>query len=280
MSRIVLPPVDGAFEWRPTPHGPALVCRDLEPYAPHLFTTRGWSLGQRSTAVEDAERWREVASALAVGAERLVRAHQVHGRHVIDAVPATDPETGDIIVTADPTLAIAVQAADCVPLLLADPKGGAVAAVHAGWRGMAARVPETAVAAMTTRFGTRPEDLIAALGPSIGRCCYEVGDDVREAFAAAGFTTASLDRWFSLRPAQWPANPSLARVSGAGRAGHWFFDGWLSVRAQLEAAGVRSARIFSPSLCTASHPDVLCSYRRDGAPAGRLAAAIRSRSAR
>ncbi len=126
------------------------------------------------------------------------------------------------------------------------------------------------------QFGTRPADLIVAIGPSIGACCYEVGVDVREALRAAGFGDGELARWFFDAPQPTAVNPSMSSVSSARRPNHWFFDGWAAARHQLERAGVPPDRIHVASLCTGSHPDLFCSYRRDGKPAGRMAGAIRS----
>src|SRR5262249_2256482 len=133
----------------------------------------------------------------------------------------------------------------------------------------------TAVAALRRHFGSRPQDLIAAVGPSIGACCYEVGPDVVQRFQRAGFGGDRLGAWFLDGPAQLPGNPSMPGLTP--RADHWFFEGWAASRDQLIGAGVPVAQIFVAELCTASHPATLCSYRRDGAPAGRLAGAIRRR---
>lgn len=226
---------------------------------------------------EDPAPWDDVARAMHVGATRLVRVHQVHGAAVVIAEDARDTYAeADIIVSRDPTLALAVQAADCIPLLLADPGTGAVAAAHAGWRGLAAGVPSAAVVSLTREFGSRSADLVAAVGPAIGACCYEVGGDVRDRFEAAGANGKQLARWFLPAPIHSPANPSMSGVTGPRRVDRWFFDGWTAAREQLSEAGVPGAQIFLAGLCTASHPAVLCSYRRDGSPAGRIAGAIRS----
>ncbi len=164
---------------------PALVCEPLLDWADHLFTTRGWTLG-RTAPQPGGDGWAEVADAMGVGADRLRRLRQVHGAAVVIAEQARDPlPDADIILSTQPDLAVAVQAADCVPLLLVDRRTGAVAAAHAGWRGLAARVPGETVQAMARAFGSRPEDLLAAIGPAIGPCCYEVGEDVRQAMANA-----------------------------------------------------------------------------------------------
>ncbi len=276
----MMPQPAGAFQWVQAAAGPALRCRPLERVAPHLFTTRAWRLGSTASAADDAA-WDEVARAMDVDRAQLARVHQVHGAAVAihragSTRPAAPPaDDRDIIVSDDPDLALAIQTADCVPLLVADTRTRAVAAAHAGWRGLADRVPRVAVEALARAFGSRPSDLVVAAGPSIGVCCYEVGEDVRARFAAAGFSASEIARWFSSDPRPSLGNPSMAGLPCAPRAGHWFFDGWTAARDQLEGAGVPADAIHLAALCTASHAGALCSYRRDGAPAGRMAAAIR-----
>jgi len=262
-----------AFEWIRTPGGRAIVCRPLEPFAAHLFTTRDWDIGSAASESASAAGWAAVAGALDVPANRLLRVHQVHGAGVVvrRAHPAaesgsTRSETAglpdaDIIVTDDPSVALAIQTADCVPLLIADTKTGGVAAAHAGWRGLAAEVPAVAVRALGDAFGAKAADLVAAVGPSISAERYEVGEEVRACFAAVAALRDRMNEWF---PRQT-------------RPGHWLFDGRSSAIDQLQSAGMRPDRIHAAKLCTAAHPEVLCSYRRDGRRAGRMAAAIRPR---
>lgn len=262
---IATPHPPAGFAWRATASGPALVCTALEPSAAHLFTTRPWPLGSAPDG-DRAPAWADVARALGVDEAHLERAHQVHGASVV-VRRAGDPPCGgvplphaDVLVSDDPAIALAIQTADCVPLLVADRRTGAVAASHAGWRGLAARVPEVTVRALAEAFGSRPNDLVAAIGPSISAARYEVGAEVRDQFERGGFSADQLARWF---------------LPGT-RAGHWQFDGWASARDQLNASGVPTAQIHLAGLCTASDPDLLCSYRRDGKAAGRIAAAIRT----
>jgi len=273
-----LPQPSEAFDWVQAAAGPALVCRPLAVLAPHIFTTRRWPLGSTTPGGDDPAPWDDVARAMHVSAAQLVRVHQVHRAEVVIAeeVRGGRPEA-DIIVSRDHMLALAVQAADCIPLLLADRGTGAVAAAHAGWRGLAAGVPAEAVASLSREFGSRPADVVAAIGPAIGACCYEVGGDVRDRFEGAGARSGQLARWFLTAPLLSAANPSMSAVSEARRARRWFFDGWTAARDQLTEAGVPDAQIFLAGLCTASHPDILCSYRRDGSSAGRIAGAIRCR---
>jgi copper oxidase (laccase) domain-containing protein len=152
-----------------------------------------------------------------------------------------------------------------------------VAAAHAGWRGLASGVPLATIAALVREFDCRPDDLIAAAGPSIGACCYEVGPEVRRRFEDAGWPESAMTRWFLPRPQPTVRNPSMPRLEAAARSDRWYFDSGRAARDQLETAGVTPDRIFLADLCTASHP-ALCSYRRDGVGAGRMAAAIRPRS--
>jgi YfiH family protein len=268
---FMLPQPNDGFAWVQASAGPALVCRALEPIASHLFTTRGWSLGSR-TAGDADDGWGQVAAALDVAAASLVRAHQMHGAAVLvrragqaDASPdgsvSRSRPDADIIISNDSDVALAIQTADCVPLLLADRRTGVVAAAHAGWRGLAARVPSVAVDALAREFGSRPEDLVAAAGPAISASRYEVGIEVRGSFEHGGCSTAQLARWFS----------------PAARSEHFYFDGWAAVRDQLESAGVPSGQIHVAALCTATYPALFCSHRRDGTPAGRMAAVVRAR---
>jgi YfiH family protein len=285
---FTLPKTNDGFEWVQLPAGPALMCLALLRCAPHLFTTRMWRLGAaspRGSTSKNEDPWAEVAGAMDVPAPRLARLKQVHGTTVVThhrgaAAPGegVQPEA-DIVVSDVPGLALAIQTADCVPILMADPRLGVVAAVHAGWRGLAEHAPVTAVEHMSHDFGTRAEDLMVAIGPAIASCCYEVGPDVRTCFERAAFNSGQLDAWFSGDPIASANNPVMAALPAVRRKDHWFFDAGRSARDQLISAGVQDGQVFVSGLCTASHPDVLCSYRRDGAPAGRMAAAIRPRHA-
>jgi len=258
----MLPEPSPGFKWIQSTHGPALVCEALAPWADHVFTTRSWTLGSAG-GCEQERGWEEIASALGVPGAALLRARQVHGADVI-VHRAGDDRSGrlgeaDVLVTDDPSVGLAIQTADCLPLLIADRRTGAIAAAHAGWRGLAARVPQAAVRALADQFGGRAGDLVAVIGPAISAPRYEVGADVRARFEQAGCTAEQLARWFT----------------AAARPAHWNFDGWVAASDQLTAAGLSGEQIHAASLCTASHPAVFCAYRRDGAGAGRIAAAIR-----
>jgi YfiH family protein len=144
---------------------------------------------------------------------------------------------GDALLENTPGAVVAVKTADCIPILLADERSRAVAAVHAGWRGTVAQIAAGAVKSMRDRFGTDPRDLHAAIGPGIGKCCYQVGPEV------------------------------AAHFGGQGR-GH--IDLAEANRNQLLAAGVPPERIYVSDLCTMCRPGEFHSFRRDKDAAGRL----------
>jgi YfiH family protein len=246
-----------AFEWAQAPWGAVLCCRPLAALADHFFTAKELTLR------DDPDEWRIVAVHARVKPEDFLGVRQVHGAAV--AVASTDrarpwpsPEA-DVIVSNDPSAALAVKVADCVPILLADDTGRAVAAVHAGWRGTAARAAIAGVEALQAWYGVRPERLTAAVGPCIGPCCYEVGDDVLEGFRAAGHHPDILETWFS-------------RTDD----GRLRLDLWRATRDQLEGAGVLPAHIHIAELCTKTHAGTFHSYRVSGRAAGRLLGVIRA----
>src|SRR5262245_9948991 len=270
-----LPQPSEGFGWTQVAGAPALICRAFESHARHLFTTTHLGL-----SAWDSNGWSDIARALEVDATRLVRVRQVHGSSVLVLPPknaSSEPVDADIIVASGEggPFGLAVRAADCIPLLLVDRRSGVVAAAHAGWRGLAARVPSVTVGSLAREFGARPSDLMAAIGPSIGGCCYEVGVGVRVR-CAADFGAQSA-RWLHEHPVRSSSTPPLPGLPPARRSDHWFFDGWAAARDQLLGAGLSDDRVFTAGLCTASHPAIFSSYRRDGSRAGRIAGVIRTR---
>ena len=238
-----------------------LRCRPLAAVADHFFTAASLELREN-----DAE-WRGVAELAGVPRERLLLLQQVHGRTVVPARAGRTREwpkpEADAAVSDDRSAALVVRVADCAPIFLADRRCGAVAAVHAGWRSTMQRIAPAAVQTMSVEFQTDPADLLAAIGPSLGRCCGEMGEEVVQAFSDAGHPAADLARWFD---------------RSAGRRPH--FDLWRANRDQLEHAGVPPESIHVAGLCTRTHWRVFHSYRAEGVNAGRMAAVIRPRSGR
>jgi polyphenol oxidase len=250
MSR---PEPTGQFEWTQAPWGAVLRCRPLLDVAEHFFTAAPLQLKGR-----EAE-WDAVAALAGVPPDRLRLLHQVHGTRVVTSGKDGDRPEADGIVTEDPSVAVVVRVADCAPILIADRRLGVVAAVHAGWRSTMQRIAPEAVAALKERFGSRADDLVAAIGPSLGACCGEMGGEVVEMFRGAGHDEAVIERWF---------------VREAGRKPR--FGLWRANREQLERAGVPPDAIHVAGLCTRTHPEVFHSYRAAGQQAGRMAAVIRA----
>jgi polyphenol oxidase len=253
-----LPARAGGFAWRHTAAGFVLVCEPLSDVAIHGWTTRQLELLGAEHAC--SHHWERLAAAARAGADAVRRMDQVHGTTVLPArAEAPHAPRADGLTSNDPSLVLSVRVADCVPVLLADRRSGAVAAVHAGWRGTAAGIVGQAVEAMRDRYGTRSGEIVAALGPSIGACHYEVGPELEAAFRTAGWPQSALERWFARADEQLRLDVAAANAD------------------QLREAGVRPDSIHVSGLCTACHPDWFYSYRRDGAGTGRLVGFIRAR---
>jgi YfiH family protein len=198
----------------------------------------------------------------------------------IPVPPSAHPPAGDGLITAEPGILLTIRIADCLPVLLVDTQQRVVATVHAGWRGALARVIEKAVGDMRRAFGSDPQALIAALGPSIRDCCYEVGEEVVESFCAR-FTGA--DRFFRTvrnRPAAATDRHSILFLSAypPGHAPQHVPAARLNLIAvaedQLSSAGVKPANILVADYCTGCHTDLFFSHRHEGGTTGRQVAAI------
>jgi YfiH family protein len=205
-----------------------------------------YTVGDASANVD--ENLRRVAEVIGARKDELFAAYQVHGRAVtcVDADTEARPRC-DVLITRSKARTLMLRYADCTPVLLADPRTGAVAAVHAGWRGSAVRAASAAVDALAETFGSRPGDIVAGIGPAIGPCCYQVGQEVREAFGdrQALFADGHLDLWEANRQA-------------------------------LVDAGVPPEQIEVAGICTRCESERFFSHRANGGqPAGRFAALIR-----
>ncbi len=196
----------------------------------------------------------------AVGTElsRVVLARQVHGAEVLHAeeVWALSRTGADSRPAADGLLRIAhgltpvVQVADCAAVIIADPASGVGAAVHAGWRGTRAGIVRHAASLVAQACGRPTRDLSAAIGPCARGCCYEVGEDVRQAYGQSGLDLAGL---FTER-----------------QNGRYLFDLGGAVRAALQVAGLDRANVHDTHACTLCRGDLFFSYRRDGPETGRM----------
>jgi polyphenol oxidase len=205
----------------------------------------------------------------------LITLRQVHSDiiHCVDSIP---PEqlAGDGLVTAAPGLLVAIQTADCLPVILVDAKRRAVGVFHAGWRGTLKRIVEKGVGEMHRWFGSDPGHLKAAIGPGIHGCCFEVGEEVRTKFDSQFSYAASLFREIKDSDPVREKYPLLfltARAPGhSNLPKRIFLDLVEANRQQLLAAGVPAKGIESSPLCTNCRTDVLFSYRAEKGKTGRM----------
>jgi YfiH family protein len=205
----------------------------------------------------------------------LVTLRQIHSDIIrfVDSHPESQL-AGDGLITATPGLLLGIQTADCLPIILVDPKRRAVGVFHAGWRGTVKRIVEKGVGEMRRRFGSRPRDLKAAIGPGIQSCCYEVGAEVREKFESQ---FAYAERLFREVEESDPVREKYPMLFLTSRApGHTvlpkkiFLDLGEAIRQQLLAGGVPAKSIEASLLCTSCHTDLLFSYRAEKGKTGRM----------
>jgi polyphenol oxidase len=226
--------------------------------------------------------------ALGANKMRVAALRHIHSDivHVVGAskFPQGDlTPKGDALITREPGVLLTIQIADCIPILLADTKRRAVAAIHSGWRGTAQRIAEKTLGRMQMEFGTRPQDVIAAMGPGIGACCYEVGHEVVKEFTAK-FPNAR--DWFTGpfdalengdNDSNWLPWLTMRPPGHAPPAPRAHLDLIAANRAILADAGIAAENISSSGFCTACRGDLFFSYRREQTT-GRLLAAIGIRS--
>jgi len=217
----------------------------------------------------------------------LVALRQIHSDliHRVDRVRvdriSEQPLAGDGLITDTPGLLLAVQTADCLPIIVADRKRQAVGVFHAGWRGTVKRIVEKGVGEMRKHFGSDPRDLVVAIGPGVGGCCYEVGEEVRIRFEAQFAYAGSLFRGVKESDPVREKYPLLFLTARAPGHGEWpvklFLDLAEANRRQLLDAGVLAKNIDAVGPCTACHTELLFSFRGEKGMTGRLmgAAGIR-----
>ncbi len=239
----------------------------------HFFTTRmgGVSKGFLSTMNlshtrgDDKacleENYLRVSEALGTTPDKIVATHQIHGTKILrvfkeDAGKGiTRPKEWDDVdglITNEPGLCLATFFADCVPVMVVDPVHKAIGSCHSGWRGTVGRIGAVMIEKMHAEFGSRPEDLICAIGPSICRDCYEVSDDVAEEFRTA-----------------FPGREEEILVDKHN--GHAQLDLWRACRIVLEDAGVPASQISVTDICTCCNPDLLFSHRASKGKRGNIA---------
>ncbi len=205
----------------------------------------------------------------------LITLRQIHSDliHRVTGLPE-QPLVGDGMITDIPELLLAVQTADCLPVIVVDRKRRAVGVFHAGWRGTVKRIVEKGVGEMRRHFGSNPRDLLAAVGPGIQKCCYEVGEEVRNRFESQFAYASTLFREVKESDPVRERYPLLFLTARA--PGHSnlpvkiFLDLVEANRRQLLDAGASPKNIDASAPCTACHPDLLFSFRADKGTTGRL----------
>ena len=260
------------FYWRAVDGVRVLVCASLEqdgftngfstrlggvsPFPRNALNLAGFNEDAAENILENRRRFLKLFS----GEWSLTGCWQVHGADVRlvkdeqDAQPAPnilgDGTYCDALVSDAARVLLGVKTADCVPILIGDPKTGAFAAVHAGWRGTVAAIVAYALQRMASEYNTRAEDVRVAIGPAAAACCYEVGDEVITAFK---------ERF-----------PESGALFTATRPGHARIDLFQANRDQLVSAGVAADRIHTSGLCTMCRTDLFFSYRREKSVQGKV----------
>lgn len=214
----------------------------------HAFTTRQGGLGRRQNGAKEPEDWCAVADAFGIHIDRVATVNQVHGENIvrIDELNIRGARSvhADALMTDVPGIAVGVETADCVPVLLFDPVRPAVAAVHAGWRSTVKKIVQKAVNRMHEEFRSEPSRLIAAIGPAIGPECYEVDEPVM------GPVQNAFSFW-----------PDVSTPRGADR---WSLDLVKANRLELLQIGLAGKNIHSAGMCTSCRKDLFYSYRAEG----------------
>jgi YfiH family protein len=213
----------------------------------------------------------------------LVSLRQIHSDLIQSVDRISEPSmAGDGLVTDKPGLLVAIQTADCLPIILADRKRRAVGVFHAGWRGTVKRIVEKGVGEMRKHFRTDPRDLVAAIGPGVRGCCYEVGEEVRNRFEGQFAYASTLFREVKESDPVREKYPLLfltARAPGHGELpAKIFLDLVEANRRQLLDSGVPAKNIDTAAPCTACHTDLLFSYRAEKGITGRMMAVAGIRS--
>ncbi len=217
----------------------------------------------------------------------LVTLKQIHSSLIrrVDAAPAATAEAiakpqlqGDGLLTAKKGLLLGIQTADCIPILIADRRNRAVAAIHAGWRGTLGRIVELGVGRMRLEFGSRPEDLTAAIGPGIGACCYAVGEEVRSEFESQfAYAPQLFSEVFDSDPIRekYPMLFLTARAPGHSALGpSLHLDLKEANRRQLLDAGLRPDDVSLIPDCTSCRTDLYFSHRAEHGFTGRMMSVI------
>ncbi len=218
-----------------------------------------FSTGQGDSLENVRANYRILARELSINPRWIATCRQVHGDNVevLDSVPVSIP-TADALITSSDEIFLGIKTADCLPILILDPKRGVAAAVHAGWRGTVLRITRKVVRLMKASFGCEPSDIVAALGPAIGPCCYEVDDAVLVPFRRQ---VPDAERFITIH-------------NHSGHKESRRLNLTLTNYCELTAEGVARENIRTVELCTCCNPELFFSHRRDGTASGRHIALV------
>lgn len=253
-----------AAAWRAYPFLVHAFCTRRGGVSEGAFASLNMSLKEGDNDANIGKNWDIVAAAFGIPRRNFFQVHQVHGDRILiidDAESQTfDPQSldYDAVITNRPGLALCVKTADCVPVLMVDTEKRIVAAVHAGWRGSALNISGKVLRSLSERYGTRPQDVQAAIGPAIGACCYEVDATVFQAMESH----PARNKIFA---------PRSGRGPGTGmEMAKWKLNLALANRYQLQEMGVPWENIQDADLCTSCASEWFYSHRKEGGITGRL----------
>jgi len=251
-----------AAAWRAYPFLIHAFCTRRGGVSEGAFASLNMSLKEGDNDENIRKNWDIIAAAFGISRGKFFQVHQVHGDRILtiddDESQAFDPQplNYDAIITNRPGLALCVKTADCVPVLMVDTEKIIVAAVHAGWRGSALNISGKVLRSLSERYGTRPRDVQAAIGPAIGACCYEVDATVYQAMESH----PARDKIFAPRSR-----------TGTGMAMEkWKLNLALANRHQLQDMGVPGENIHDADLCTSCASEWFYSHRKERGMTGRL----------
>ena len=219
------------------------------------FASLNFSIKEGDSPENVRTNWRTLAHAFNIDVARFFWVHQVHGKEILiidrplSELTAPEPPQFDAIITNQPGIAICVKTADCVPVFFVDKVKRIIAVAHAGWRGTSLSIAAKVVKTLVTGFACRADDIIAAIGPAIGRCCYEVDEPVFNAMKGHN----GWETFFSPGPEE----------------GKWMLDLALANKIQIIGEGIPDRNVYTAGCCTSCNKDTFYSHRGEGGDTGR-----------
>lgn len=227
--------------------------------SPRPVDSLNFTVSQGDTDENVKHNFSVLGTRLEIDPARIVTCHQIHGDTVaiLDSVPETTPHA-DAVIADRPGIFPAIRTADCLSILILSPREKIAAAIHAGWRGTVLRITRKVLRLLVTKYNCEPSELLIALGPAIGPCCYEVDDAVLTPFRQS---IPHAERFITSVPED-KSNEDAGDLSQR-------LDLTAVNRFELQALGVRDNNIVEVGLCTSCNPDLFFSFRRDGTVSGR-----------